>query len=786
MTKSNDLARRVAALFSSPKYRPLPERELAKNLRLDPGQRGLLREALRELEGQGLAAPLGGGRWGSPPAASGHITGNFCVRQNGSCWIIPDGPKQPPMWIDPAATGVAMNGDKIQAMPVRRDASVRMLGARPDTKVARVLRVLERKRKWVVGILQATPHYAYVVPRDPLLRTNIKLTDAPGRLEKHLGNLVVARILEDEPSDGRPVAAKFAEDLGDPDSVANDIPALLLDRGLSDAFPETVKKAAAHVHAGLAKHGADPRGRVDLRNRLIMTIDPATAHDYDDAVSLEPLPGGRWKLGVHIADVAAYVEPGSDIDREALRRGNSTYLVDRVVRMLPQDLTVRVCSLQANEDHLAHTVEIVFDDHGRALESKTFRSIIRSKACLSYEKVQAFFDTGRIDGVSEDARHTLHALRKLAKKIRDLRFRNGALDFALPEVHCDLDSHGNPVGFTKRGSTEAYNLIEECMLAANQAVARKVAEAGVPGIYRVHDEPSEEQWARMADELRALGHRTPPENIQDLNRIARAVVGKPDQYMVTLTLLRSMKRAVYEAECRPHFGLGFSHYAHFTSPIRRYPDLILHRILVGLEEGRATPAYSRAEIEKLAIHCSETERESAEMESQSIQIKRIRYFASLLEKGEIGPFKGTIISLNPKGLIVELADSLQQGMLPYYSLGKERYYVAPDNYSASAQKGSPYRLGQSIEVGLAAVDEHLKRVDFFLPGAEKRGDRPPRRDRRPPRPAPERRNDNSVRQKSGGNTNEHGHKIVDKKTKKDGNTPPYGAKQSVHPRRPIK
>jgi ribonuclease R len=771
MTKTNDLARRVAALFSSPKFQPLPERDLAKTLRLDPGQRGLLREALRDLESQGRAASLNGGRWGAPPTSSGHITGTFRVRQNGSCWIVPDGPKQPPMWIDPAAAGVAMNGDKIQALPVRRDASVRMLGARPDTLAARVLRVLERKRKWVVGILQATPHYAYVVPRDPLLRTNIKLTDAPGRLEKHLGNLVVAQILEDEPSEGRPVAAKFVEDLGDPDSVSNDIPALLLDRGLSDAFPESVKKAASHAHAGLAKHGADPRGRVDLRNKLIMTIDPATAHDYDDAVSLEPLPNGRWKLGVHIADVAAYVEPDSEIDREAIRRGNSTYLVDRVVRMLPQDLTVRVCSLQANEDHLAHTVEITFDEHGNALESKSFRSIIRSQACLSYEMVQAFFETGRLEGFSQDIRQALLALRKLAKKIRALRFQNGALDFALPEVHCDLDAQGNPIGFTKRGSTEAYNLIEEFMLAANQAVARKVFDARVPGIYRVHDEPSDEQWARMADELRALGHRTPPEDAKDLNRIARAVLGKPEQYMVTLTLLRNMKRAVYEAESRPHFGLGFTHYAHFTSPIRRYPDLVLHRILIGIEEGRKTPVYSAAEIEQLAIHCSETERESAELESQSIQIKRIRYFASLLAKGEIGPFKGTIISLNPKGLIVELADTLQQGMLPYYALGKERYFVASDGHSAAANRGSPYRLGQSIEVGLAAVDEHIKRVDFFLPGAEKR---------------PERRPGHAPHHPSAAARRPEKHKSIDKKGQKVGNRPQHSPGRPGHQRRPSK
>ena len=772
MTNPNDLARRVAALLSSPRFRPLPERELAKTLRLDPGQRGLLRQALRDLQSQGKAAPLSGGRWGVAPASAGPIAGTFCVRPNGSSWLVPDGPKQPPMWIDPASAGAAMNGDKIQAVPIRREMFARMLGARPDTKAVRLVRIVERKRQWVVGILQATPHHAYVVPRDPLLRAQIRLVDSLAKLEPHLGNLVVARIVDDDPAAGQPVTAKFSEDLGDPDSVANDVPALLKDRGLSETFPEDVKRAAGLAHSRLVQRGADPRGRVDLRRELIVAIDPATAHDHDDAVSIEPLSGGRWKLGVHIADVAAYVEPGSVIDREALRRGNSTYLVDRVIRMLPKDLTVRVCSLLPGEDHLAHSVELVYDDRGQVLEAKTFRSIIRAKAILTYEQVQDYFDSGRFPGASEELCAALRNLRKLAKKIRALRFENGALDFALPEVHCDLDAEGNPVGFTRRGATEAYNLVEECMLAANQAVAQKVHAAGVPGIYRVHDEPSDEQWARMADELRSLGHRTSPEDSKALNRIARSVFGKPEQYMVTLTLLRNMKRAAYEVECSPHFGLGFTHYAHFTSPIRRYPDLVLHRILIGIEEGRKQPVYSAAEIEKLALHCSDTERESAEMESQSIQIKRIRYFATLLEKGETGPFKGTIISLNPKGLIVELADSLQQGMLPYYALGHERYFVSDDGLSASARKGASFRLGQTLAVGLAAVDEQARRVDFFLPGAARRPERRPGPAAHSPRrPEPNRGQRD---------------KPIDKKPGKAGNRQPHAPGQSRHPRRPTK
>ncbi|MDR0993725.1 MAG: VacB/RNase II family 3'-5' exoribonuclease [Verrucomicrobiota bacterium] len=714
MSTPNDLASRVTALFSSPKYQPMHERDLAKRLHLPSGRRGELRRVLRDLEAKGLASCTRGGRWGAPLAKINSIEGIFRVRQNGTSWIIPDDPQTPPLKIDASNAGVAMNGDRIQATLIRREGSERRFGTRPEVREARVLRVVERKRSWVVGILQATPYYAYIVPRDALLKTNIKLTDPPHKMEAMLGHLVAARIMEDEPSEGRPVTATFDTDLGDPDSAANDIPGLLIDHGFSETFPAVVQKAANRVPKGLGRHDSHLKGRTDLRNRLIFTIDPSDAHDYDDAVSIEALDGGRWKLGVHIADVAAYVAPHSDIDREALRRGNSTYLVDRVIRMLPEDLTVRVCSLQPNEDHLTHSVDMIFDAKGHLLEAETYRSVIRSAACLSYESVQSFFDTGELASTTPEIRRAINQLRGLSRNIRNLRFRNGALDFYLPEIHCELDEAGNPVGFTKRGSSEAYNLIEECMLAANQVVATKVFEARVPGMYRVHDEPTEEQWARMAGELTALGQEPAPENAKEINHVARSVRGKPEQYIVTLTLLRNMKRAVYEAESRPHFGLGFEHYAHFTSPIRRYPDLILHRILNAIED-KTNPPYTAAEIAKLAIHCSETERESAELETRCMQIKRIRYYALLLENGETGPFAGTVISLNPKGLIVELIDTLQTGMLPYYALGKERYYVADDGYSATCRRGAPYRLGQELDVGLAAVDEHLKRVDFYLP-----------------------------------------------------------------------
>ena len=729
MKEENDLVGRLTAVFANPAAKPVRERDLVKVLQLKEGQRGALRAALRVLQDRGVAAPSRGGRWSAATRKSaGLVEGVFRVRANGSCWLMPDSPDVPLMRIRPDRTGAALNGDRVQVQPeVRSAASVRMFGhgagEQGDVRWAQVTRILERRRKWVVGVLRRTPYYAYLVPRDALLPANVRLEDDTGAVAEHEGHLVAARLLEPEAGSEAVLRAEFMEDLGDPEDPRNDIPAILMDHGRTEAFAPGVVKEARRIKApkDAGRRGAPvPRGREDLRGQLIVTIDPADAHDYDDAVSVEALEGGGWRLGVHIADVAAYVEPGSEIDREAYRRGNSTYLPDRVIRMLPEDLTVRVCSLQPGEDHWAHSVEMDFDEKGTRVRARTFRSVIRSAACLSYEEAQRWFDAGEPGRIPEAVRAMLGRLRELARTLRERRFAEGALDFSLPEVHVLTDAEGRTTGFEKRGSCEAYALIEECMLAANRAVAEKVRAAGLPCIYRIHEEPSDEQWARMDTELRALGQEGVKRREAGwLNGIAHGVLGRPEQYMVTLTLLRNMKRAVYAAESLPHFGLGFECYAHFTSPIRRYPDLLLHRILNALEEGRRRPAYSAEEIADLAAHCSDTERESAEMEIQAVLAKRIRWYAERLEKRDVGPWTGVIVGMNPKGLIVELPDTLQQGMLAYAALGKERYYVADDQCSARGRSGgSPYRLGQSVEVILAAVDERLQRVDFALPEAE--------------------------------------------------------------------
>jgi len=665
------------------------------------------------------------------------VVGVLRVKFNGGCWLAPDRAGEASLTLDPKECEGLLPGDRLEVAPRAAPASRgRMFegAAGREERRGKVLRLVERRRTQVVGVLRlSSPYYAYVVPRDPFVRGNVRLDDPPDSLRGLEGHLVAARLGAATPERG--LHGSFAKDLGDPEAASNDVAALMEDHGRREDFPEAVAKECSRMprlggkgFRGARRAKALLEGRRDLRGACVVTIDPSDARDYDDAVSVEPLGEGKgWRLGVHIADVAAYVTPGTKVDAEARERGNSVYLVDRCIRMLPEELTVRVCSLQPDEDHLTHTVEMTVGPDGRVGDVETFRSVIRSRACLSYDEVQEHFDRGTGVRGGEDVRRAVDDLKAASEALRARRMAGGALDFALPEAHCELGPDGAAAGFSRRAAKEAYGLIEECMLAANRAVAEKVRAAGAPSVYRVHGEPDDEQWENMAGELASLGLRDAPRNGLEMSRLARGLAGDSRQEMAMLAMLRNMQRAVYSSECAPHFGLGFEAYAHFTSPIRRYPDLLLHRILCAVEEGRKPP-YTEAEIERWAVHCGDTERDAAEMEAQSLQTARLRYYAGLLAKGETGPFEGMITGLNPKGLIVELRDSLQPGLLPYSAMGKERYTLAPDSFHAYGSRGKEYALGQRIEVGLAAVDEDRRRVDFFVPGADDgdRAEAPPR------------------------------------------------------------
>jgi len=562
-----------------------------------------------------------------------------------------------------------------------------------------------------VGRLMRNPYYWYVMPDQPRRRArNIRVRDFATGLKPIEGHIVVLK-LDAEAGEEQP-SGMVIEDLGRAETPGVDVLRIIRRRNFATDFPLAARSQATRTTVPTAAPLlAD--GRRDLRAWTTFTIDPDDAKDFDDALSLAKLPDGCWQLGVHIADVSHYVAPDSPIDREARERGNTIYLVDRAITMLPPHLTADVCSLLPHKDRLTHTALLTFDRHLNLVATDTFPSLIHSAARLTYGKVMELF-TGHAGTLPDEVRTVLLELRPLARTLRKRRLQNGALDLAVPEVKCIMDEHGHITEIKQRGDDEAYQLIEECMLLANVAVAERLRAAGGPALYRIHDEPDSEQWDELRDALRALGAPLIPATPDDLNKLLHRVAGTPLAATLNLIVVRCLKRALYSAELRPHFGLAFPRYTHFTSPIRRYPDLVVHRLLKAVEQGSPPPC-TKSALAKLAAHCSATEKAADEAENESVEVKRVAYYADKLRRGDVGPFAGVVTALLGKGLIVELRDSLQRGLLPYSALKNDFYQLnAARTHVRGKRRGGGWKIGQPIEVMLERVDLANRWVDFSL------------------------------------------------------------------------
>lgn len=701
--------KQVLDFLRQPGFEPLRQHDLAKALDLP---RPRLRETLRALEEEGLAVRLRKNRWG-PAGDAGQVVGRLRVHVDGFGFVTPERPGHPDVYISAESLGPAMDSDRV-VVTVDSRASER-------GPSGRVLKVLERGHACVVGRLCRTAYYWYIIPDHPRLRANIRINETapPGLVLREDHKVVVA--LEEQRRPGQDLKGRVVEDLGPADTPGVDILSIARQHDIPDAFAEDALRQAREAPA----LPEDLAGREDLRGQVIFTIDPEDARDFDDAVSLTREPDGSWQLGVHIADVAHYVAPDSPVDIEARRRGTSVYLVDRVIPMLPPRLTTEVCSLQPGRDRLTHSVFVRLDAEGRVSSSRTARSVIRSAVRLTYHQVQAWMDGKAGEELPVSVTDALGAMRELARRLRHRRMEAGSLDLNLPEIRCLLDEDGRPVALRKEGANESYQLIEEFMLTANVAVAQKIHHRGWPGLYRVHEEPDDEQWKQMRAELQALGLAGLPVDAGHLNRLARRARETPMAYSAHLAILRNLKRARYAAQAGLHFGLAFGCYTHFTSPIRRYPDLIAHRVLCAMED-HGSPPYSAEDMERLAEHCSRTETAAAEAEAESVDLKRIEYYRTLIDLGEVGPFDGVVTGVNARGLHIELMDSLQRGFLPFSALPEDRYVVEENRLRATGRRRrSAWGVGQVLKLQLARVDERRRVVSLALwtesmPGVHRR------------------------------------------------------------------
>lgn len=606
-----------------------------------------------------------------------------------------------------------------------------------------VKKVRQRFRTEIVGTYHKTEYYSYVVPDDPRVYRDI-IVQAGRALDARDGQKVLVRFDRWERNQHNPEGT-IVEVLGDPGDPGVDVVSVAYSYNLPVKFPRKVESEAGRITDKIPAE--EIKQRLDLRKQICFTIDPADARDFDDAVSITRLDNGNWELGVHIADVSYYVKEGTLLDAEAFKRGTSVYMVDRVIPMLPEKLSNEICSLRPDEDRLTYSCIMEVGRDTEVLSYRILPSIIRSKRRFTYEEVQDILD-GRID---DPLAGVLKDMDRLRDKLMRKRFEQGGIDFETPEVRFVLDERGQPQEIIPKKRLNSHRLVEEFMLLANQTVARHISNISpdkgkkLPFIYRVHEKPDPEKMQKFFDFLAALQvHFKPVKRVTSkfFQEILASIKGTKEEIVIEEVALRSMMKAVYSDKNIGHFGLGFQDYTHFTSPIRRYPDLTVHRLLRSYDQnGRSMRGETRARIKKIAEQATKMERLAVEAERESIKLKQAEYINRYI--GE--KFVGVVSGVTAFGIFVELKDTFIEGMVPIERLEDDFYIFDEKSYSLIGRDfDGVIRLGDEVEIVVESVLLEKKQIEFSLvqnlsdePGrsgqhllSQKNDSRPARRKRR--------------------------------------------------------
>ncbi len=596
----------------------------------------------------------------------------------------------------------ALNGDKVRVV-----VSAARRGQDPE---ARVIEILETKDQQFVGTLRIEKNYAALVTDSKFLAADIILDKSRLRGGKS-GDKAVARITNWRDDEMNP-RGEIIDILGAKGENNAEMHAILAEFGLPYRYPENVEKAADRIHEGITPE--EVARREDFRSVTTFTIDPRDAKDFDDALSIRQLANGNWEVGVHIADVTHYVRPGSLIDKEAQKRATSVYLVDRTIPMLPERLSNGICSLRPDEDKLTFSAIFELDQKANVLNSRIGRTAIRSNRRFTYEEAQEIIETGK----GEFARE-LGVLNGLAKELRRRRYQAGALEFGRAEVRFEIDETGKPVSVYFKESKDANKLIEEFMLLANLTVAESVGKtpAGKKAktfVYRVHDNPDPEKIGNLALIASRFGYKLATDGSsrevnRSVNRLLRDVKGKGEENMLSILAIRSMAKAVYTTDNVGHYGLAMPYYTHFTSPIRRYPDMMVHRLLAKYAEGGRS--VDKIKLEDECRHDSDMEQLAANAERASIRYKQVEFMQDRL--GEI--YDGLISGVTEWGFYVELDESMCEGLVPIRDLADDYYDFDEKNYCLIGRRhGVRYTLGDRVKVQVARADLDRKQLDFAL------------------------------------------------------------------------
>jgi ribonuclease R len=695
------LRKLVENIFANNKSKAYNYKQLAAQLEMPDGQsKEAIIKLLKQLEKEGIIEELAPGKYTALFVPS-FVEGRLDMTQRGAGFVVPaEGTGD--IYIGQEHLNTALNGDTVKVNIFNRGRGAERISGE-------VVEVVKRNKTDFVGLVQVSHNYAFLVPDDRKMYADIYIPLTKLNKAKN-GDKAIATITSWNANDKNPFG-EIVEVLGRPGDHETEMHAIIAEFGFATKFPEEVEREAEKISTTITKE--EIAKRKDFRKTLTFTIDPEDAKDFDDAISFKQLKEGVYEIGVHIADVSHYVTPGTKLDEEALRRATSVYLVDRTIPMLPEKLSNGVCSLRPHEEKLTFAAVFQMNDEGQILDRWLGKTVIYSDRRFAYEEAQERIETGEGDLATE-----INLLNNIAKKLKEKRFKNGAVNFETEEVKFKLDDNFKPIGIYKKVRKDAHKLIEEFMLLANRTVAEDVFKMAKGDqkktfVYRVHEHPSDEKLKVFSNFANRFGYRIQTTSAkaiaQSFNDLLAEVEGKPEQNIIQQMAVRSMMKAYYSTKKTSHYGLAFDFYTHFTSPIRRYPDLMAHRLLFSyLNKGKSADENT---YEEMCKQSSAMEIQAADAERASIRYKQVEYIKDFVGH----EFTGIISGVTEWGMYIEITDYKCEGMVRLANLVDDYYDFDENNqWIIGRRTHKKYQLGDTVQVVVKGADTIKRQVDLDL------------------------------------------------------------------------
>lgn len=696
---------KVLAFVNSKEYKPMIKEEILAKFDIDVSAKKEFYKILDSLEKEGLIIKTGKEKYTSinkDYLLVGRLEGN----ERGYGFVVADDKTKADVFITSENMAGAMHGDKVIANIIKKSYDDRR-------DEGEIVRILNRENQFIVGTIEINKNFGFLIPDNQKIAYDVFIPKESLGGAKNRQKVVVEVTSWPEPR--RNPEGKVIEVLGYIGEKGTDILSIIRQFKLPEEFPDKIIDLASNIEQTISAE--DLEGRLDLRHLKTVTIDGADAKDLDDAISIEVLENGNYSLGVHIADVAHYVKENSPIDKEAFNRGNSVYLIDRVVPMLPKELSNGICSLNPNEDRLTLSVIMEINKNGNVSSHSIVESVINSKARLIYDDVSDYLevDDEEANDKLKDVLTELNDMEELAKILNEKREKRGSIDFDFPETMIILDDSGYPIDIKRMERRIANRMIEEFMLVANETIAEEYFWAELPFLYRIHEEPSQEKLNDFGKFIHNFGYKLKGKEIhpKELQLLTKEIKGKKEEIVISTLLLRSLKKAKYSSVPDIHFGLAAKYYSHFTAPIRRYPDLVIHRIIKANLKGKLgidKQKFLEENLPDIADYTSMTERRAEEAEREVEDMKKAQYMSDKI--GE--EYEGIISSLTNFGIFVQLENTVEglvhfKNMLDdYYNFDEENYYIIGERTKKI------YRLGDLVKIEVVGADPLRRNIDFSI------------------------------------------------------------------------